>query len=177
MKEILALTSNYKKIEFEINNNICIIENNQYSIEQVIDYSNNIFAPFKVLRVDIFNVIQKEVNGKIQSQYIHLKNIKLKEKSKFNGTIDIENRMWKGKSVPCYIPKINGIPIMSEHSFFLKESILLVYDENGKIIHTKKTDNKKEAKSVLQHKIKELKELEKLLEKNYKFFNYLNFEL
>ena len=71
--------------------------------------------------------------------------------------IDIETRLNRnGKEVDCYIPKINGINILGENCFILKESVSLT----GVI-----TNNLEFTKSILEDKVKEV---EKFLLKNGK---------
>lgn len=78
---VLVILSNYKKIEIEMcNDKTCIIENNKVSIDYAINYANKLVSPSKILRADIFNLIEKEVNGKIQNVYVFLKSLKLYNK-------------------------------------------------------------------------------------------------
>ena len=72
-------------------------------------------------------------------------------------SIDIEQREINKKSVDCYIPKINGIPVMGS-GYIIKESI----NSEGK-----KTDNLDLAKSILNRKINELNNF---INENGRFF-------
>lgn len=78
-------------------------------------------------------------------------------------SIDIEHRIFQGQYVPCYIPKINNVPVLDEQSFILKESI-----NDAK---TKITNNYPMVKSILDNKVKEI---ESFMEKNSKFFDWVN---
>ncbi len=81
MKNILVLLSNYKKIEIDmINDKKCIINDNEVSIKNAINYANKLVYPFTILRGDIFNVVEKEVSGKKQIVYIFLKSLNLSNK-------------------------------------------------------------------------------------------------
>jgi hypothetical protein len=78
MKNILVLFSNYKKIEIEmIDDKICIVDNNEVSIENAINYANKLVYPFTILRGDIFDTLEKEINGKIQLVYVLFKSLNL----------------------------------------------------------------------------------------------------
>lgn len=72
--------------------------------------------------------------------------------------IDIENREINKKNVECYIPKINGVPVMGT-GYIIKDSI----NSDGK-----KTDNLDLAKSILNRKVDGIN---KFLEVNYKFLD------
>lgn len=80
-------------------------------------------------------------------------------------SIDIEYRIFQGQNVPCYIPKINNVPVLDEQSFILKESI-----NDAK---TKITNNYPMAKSILDNKAKEI---ETFMEKNSKFFDWVKID-
>ncbi len=80
-------------------------------------------------------------------------------------SIDIEHRIFQGQYVPCYIPKINNVPVLDEQSFILKESI-----NDAK---TKITNNYPMVKSILDNKVKEI---ESFMEKNSKFFDWVNID-
>lgn len=82
---------------------------------------------------------------------------------KISKSIDIEYRFFKGLNVPCYIPKINNIPVLDKNSFILKESI-----NDAK---TKITNNFPMVQSILNNKVKEI---ESFIEKNAKFFEWVN---
>lgn len=82
MKKILVLFSNYKKIEIEmIDDKICIVDNNEVSIENAINYANKLVYPFTILRGDIFDTLEKEVNDKIQLVYVLFKSLNLSNKN------------------------------------------------------------------------------------------------
>jgi hypothetical protein len=63
-------------------------------------------------------------------------------------SIDIENRTIKDKEHTCYIPKINGVPVLGT-GYIFKESV----SKTGEI-----TDNLELAKSILKSKINEINE-------------------
>ena len=76
-------------------------------------------------------------------------------------SMDIEYRIVKGISVPCYVPKINNTPVLDKNSFILKESV----NDTKKI-----TNNYPLAKYFLDNKAKEI---ESFTEKNSKFFEWV----
>ena len=70
--------------------------------------------------------------------------------------IDIEDRVIKNKTVSCYIPKINGVEVLGDNGYILRES-----ESNGV-----KTDNKELAMKFIKYK---LDEIDFFMQKNSKF--------
>ena len=71
-------------------------------------------------------------------------------------SIETEDRIINNKTISCYIPKLNNIPVLGESGYILKES-----NNNGVV-----KNNKDLAMTFIQMKIDEINSF---MEKNSKF--------
>jgi len=74
-------------------------------------------------------------------------------------SIELENRIINNKTVSCYIPKLNNIPVLGVDGYILKES-----EYNGIMTN----NNKELAMKFIQRKIDEINSF---MEKNSKYIN------